>query len=69
MRTYVRQGLTFEPFNEFPIHMESYSRVVEVMEQAARRRRSEPKTPNAETRAAMEEARAIRAARAAVEHS
>lgn len=65
-RTYVRRGGVFEPFNEFPIHMESYSMVLEVMEQAARQRRTEPKTPNAETRAAMEEARAIRSAKAAI---
>ncbi|MCV9964987.1 hypothetical protein OIU34_24125 [Pararhizobium sp. BT-229] len=62
-RTYARRGEVFEPFNEFPIHMESFSAVLEVIEQVARRRKVEPKTPNAETRAAIEEARAIRAAK------
>lgn len=70
-RTYIRGEDGYMPLNEFPINSESFSSAVTAMDLAKRMRTTNTsshisKTPNEETRAAMEEARAIRAAKTAI---
>jgi metal-responsive CopG/Arc/MetJ family transcriptional regulator len=58
-RTYIRGDDGFEPLNEFPKHLETFDAAIVAMDQSKWFRKT--KTPNAETREAMEEARAIMA--------
>lgn len=72
-RTYIRGEGGYEPLNEFSVNSESFASAVAAMDLAKRMRTTKTsndtsKTPNEKTRAAIEEARAIRAAKSANRH-